>query len=96
MLSRALPNQPQVKSLDAEAVEAQPHKNAVDAAGDIRAMLEGSRQINARRGGAGSLPAINNAAQVGGSPLLWVQLEPLQAQAELIRVAAPLRRCTAP
>lgn len=56
----------QVKALDAETVEAQPYKDAVEAAGDMRALLEGSRQVNARRGaGVGTLPAITTAPQVG-------------------------------
>ena len=57
----------QVKALDTEVVEAQPYHGALDAADDMRAMLEGSRQVNARRGGAGALPAVVNAAQVGAA-----------------------------
>lgn len=35
----------QVKALDTEAVEACPHKGAVEAADEIRGLLEGSRQV---------------------------------------------------
>ena len=45
-------------------MEAQPHKGAAEAADELRGLLDGSRQVNAKRGGAGALPAISNAAQV--------------------------------
>lgn len=35
----------QVKALDAEAVEACPHKGAIEAADEIRGLLDGSRQV---------------------------------------------------
>ena len=51
--------------MDADAVEAQPHKGALEAAEEMRGLLDGSRQVGARKGGgAGSLPAVNAAAQV--------------------------------
>ena len=54
----------QVKALDAEAVEAQPHKGALAAAEELRGLLDGSCQITGKKAGVGSLPAITNAAQV--------------------------------
>lgn len=53
-------------------LEAAPHKGALEAGDEIRGLLEGSRQVNAKKGGVGALPAVSNAAQVSrwGS---WVQ-----------------------
>lgn len=56
----------QIKALDAEAVEAQPHKGAVEAADEIRGLLDGSRQVNGKKAGAGSVAALNAAPQVCG------------------------------
>lgn len=47
-------------------VEAQPHKGALEVADEMRGLLDGSRQVNVKKTGAGSLPAINNTVQVGG------------------------------
>ena len=55
----------QVKALDADAVEAQPHKGALEAAEEIRGLLDGSRQVNGKKAGAGSGAALNSAPQVG-------------------------------
>ena len=54
----------QVKALDAEAVEAQPHKGALEAGDEMRGLLEGSRQVNGKKAGVGSLAAVNSAPQV--------------------------------
>ena len=49
--------------MDAEAVEAQPHKGACEVASEVRAALDGSRQVNAKKGGAGVLSAVADVAQ---------------------------------
>lgn len=58
---------PQIKALDADAVEAQPHKGAIEAAEEIRGLLDGSRQVNGKKAGAGSVAALNAAPQVRGA-----------------------------
>lgn len=39
-----------IRSFDTEAAEAQPHKSALSVAGDVRELLEGSKQVNSRAG----------------------------------------------
>jgi histidyl-tRNA synthetase len=58
-----------VRALDEEASEAQPHKAAADIAGQLRSLLQESGQVNARRGGAGSVASINAVSQAHGALL---------------------------
>ncbi|PRW59901.1 histidyl-tRNA synthetase isoform B [Chlorella sorokiniana] len=88
--------QADVKALDTEAVEACPHKGAIEAADEIRGLLDGSRQVNAKKAGVGSLPAISNAAQVHGSLLEALNAAAGPAKAELAVAALPPTKDGAP
>ncbi|KAL4859038.1 Histidine--tRNA ligase [Chlorella vulgaris] len=81
--------QADVKALDAEGVESQPHKGALLAGEEMRALLEGSRQVNGKKAGVGCLPAVSNAAQVHGALLEALNAAAAPAKAELAMAALP-------
>ncbi|KAL4421027.1 hypothetical protein ABPG77_007502 [Micractinium sp. CCAP 211/92] len=81
--------QADIKALDADAVEAQPHKGAIEAAEEIRGLLDGSRQVNGKKAGAGSVAALNAAPQVHGALLEALNAAAAPAKAELAAAALP-------
>lgn len=54
-------------ALDPDVVESLPHKGAAEVADNVKGLLEGSKQINARKGGAGSVPSLLDVSVVHGA-----------------------------
>lgn len=70
-------------------MESQPHKGALLAGEEMRALLEGSRQVNGKKAGVGCLPAVGNGAQVHGALLEALNAAAAPAKAELAMAALP-------
>eukprot|EP00887_Chlorella_sp_A99_P006734 scaffold3.g6734.t1 len=81
--------QADIKAFDPEAAEAQPHKGALDAADELRGLLDGSKQVNAKKGGAGAVPAVSTGAQVHGAAADALAAAAAPVKAELASAALP-------
>ena len=81
--------QADVKHFDADVVEALPHKGAVETADTLRAMLEGSTLVNAKKVGAGSLPALTNVPVVHGAAIHDIAAAAAPVKAVLAAIAMP-------
>ncbi|KAK9824587.1 hypothetical protein WJX72_011519 [[Myrmecia] bisecta] len=78
-----------VKAFEPDVAETMPYKGAVQAAADVRGLLEGSRQVNPRKGGAGLLDSIVRVPQVHGALDAAVKAAYASVKAELTTVALP-------
>lgn len=77
-----------IKSFDAALSEAQPLKSAATTADALRAMLDGSRQVNAKKGGVGIVKPIVDVPFVHGAAVDSLTTAGTAVKAELATGAA--------
>ncbi|KAH7618937.1 putative Histidine--tRNA ligase, cytoplasmic [Nannochloris sp. 'desiccata'] len=81
--------QADVKAFDVDITESLPHKGAVDIADTLRAMLAESRQVNAKKVGAGVLPSLTAVPFVHGAALHDITVASAPVKAILSSAALP-------
>jgi histidyl-tRNA synthetase len=86
----------QVKAFDVDVVEACPHKGSLEVASTLRALLEGSRQVNTKKGGAGALPAVADVPTVHGAAVDALAAAAAPVRAVLATAALPAGKDGAP
>ena len=69
-----------IKAFDPDVVDALPHKGAADIGATVRAILEGSNMVNAKKGGYGPMSALNDVCVVHAA-----------AQQDVSGAAAPVK-----
>eukprot|EP00873_Tetraselmis_striata_P016208 jgi/Tetstr1/436472/TSEL_025300.t1 len=78
-----------VASFATDAAEAQPGKAALGAASELAGLLEGSRQVNAKKGGVGAAPFVVELPQVLGAARDALDATSKAAKVELATLALP-------
>ena len=81
-----------VRSFDMGVVEALPHKGSADVADTIRTLLEGSGMVNAKKGGCGSLQALNDVVVVHAAAQQDINAAAVTVKAVLASAAFPPSR----
>jgi len=81
--------QADVKAFDVDITESLPHKGAIDVADTLRAMLAESRQVNAKKIGAGVLPSLTTVPFVHGAALHDIAVATGPVKAILSSAALP-------
>jgi histidyl-tRNA synthetase len=81
--------QADVKAFDVDITDSLPHKGALDIADTLRAMLAESRQVNAKKIGAGVLPSLITVPLVHGAALHDITVATGPVKAILSSAALP-------